>query len=483
MADFDAILRKALASRPGAPGEERRKIYERARQALIRQLTGFEPPLPPEDISRQRLALESAIRKVESEVAANGGVLPGTTVPTPAPAPPTPAPAPPVSRATPTAPAPAAAAPQAPPRPVMPPVSAPQAPQAPARPVAPPPVVAEPPAPVAPPPSLREREPIPSLNTPAPTFGAPVPPEPQFVDDPQSGDLPDFEPERSQPVPDTPKKKSSVGLIIGMIALLLAAGGGFAAYQGGYLDQYLNMSDDGTEVAVEQPLEQAPEVRTVGSDPTQSSERLLPDNQGAVEETPTEPAEPQTAQPDTTPAAGNGLPVSQSAILYEEGLTPEADGFTAAGRTIWRLDESGSSPVIAGTVEVPDRGITMNIRISLNVDDALPATHLIEFAFQFSEAFPAEGISELVGVVVKPEEQSGGDPLRGAIVDLGGGVFWQALAAGEADRAVNVPLLRDGAWFDLPLLYADNRRAIITFEKGQDGANVFAQALNAWSAQ
>lgn len=481
MADFDAILRKALASRPSAPGEERRKIYERARQALIRQLTGFEPPLPPEDISRQRLALESSIRKVESEVAANGGVLPGTTVPPP------PAPAPPVLRATPTAPAPATPQATAPARPVMPPVTAaaPQAPapRAPARPIAPPPVVAEPLAPVAPPPSLREREPIPSLNTPAPTFGAPAPPEPQFVDDPLSGDLPDFEPERSQPVPDIPKKKSNVGLIIGMIALLLAAGGGFAAYQGGHLDQYLNMSDDGTEVAVEQPLEEAPEVRTVGSDPTQSSERLLPDNQGAVEETPTEPTEPQTAQPDTTPATGNGLPVAQSAILYEEGLTPEADGFTAPGRTIWRLDETGSSPVIAGTVEVPARGITMNIRISLNLDDALPATHLIEFAFQFSEAFPAEGVSELVGVVVKPEEQSGGDPLRGAIVDLGEGVFWQALAAGEADRAVNVPLLRDGAWFDLPLLYADNRRAIITFEKGQDGANVFTQALNAWSAQ
>lgn len=474
MADFDAILRKALASRPGAPGEERRKIYERARQALIRQLTGFEPPLPPEDISRQRLALESAIRKVESEVAANGGVLPGTAAP--APAQPAAPPAPPVSRATPTAPAAAA-----PPRPAMPPVSPPAAPPAPARSAAPPP--AQPAAPVAPPPSLREREPIPSLNTPAPTFGAPQPEEPQFVEDPQSGDLPDFQPERSQPMAEAPKKKSNVGLIIAMVALLLAAGGGFAAYQGGYLDRYLNTGDEGAQVAVEQPLQEAPEVRTVGSDPTQSSERLLPDNQGAVEETPTTPAAPETAQTETPPAAGSGLPVAQTAILYEEGLTPEADGFTAPGRTVWQLDESGPSPVIAGTVEVPARGITMNIRISLNTDAALPATHLIEFAFQFSDAFPAEGISELVGVVVKPEEQSGGDPLRGAIVDLGDGVFWQALAAGEADRAVNVPLLRNGAWFDLPLLYADNRRAIITFEKGQDGINVFNQALNAWSSQ
>ena len=46
---------------------------------------------------------------------------------------------------------------------------------------------------------------------------------------------------------------------------------------------------------------------------------------------------------------------------------------------------------------------------------------------------------------------------------------------------MNLPLLRDGAWFDLPVLYDDNRRAIITFEKGADGEAVFAQALNAWS--
>jgi hypothetical protein len=42
-------------------------------------------------------------------------------------------------------------------------------------------------------------------------------------------------------------------------------------------------------------------------------------------------------------------------------------------------------------------------------------------------------------------------------------------------------LLRDGRWFDLPILYDDNRRAIITFEKGNDGVAVFQQALNAWS--
>lgn len=481
MADFDAILRKALASRPGAPGEERRKIYERARQALVRQLTGFEPPLPPEDISRQRLALESAIRKVEADVAANGGVLPGAPAPAPAPQPTPAAPAP--SAQTPPAPAPATA-------PIAAPVAAPPARPAPvsratpiapaAAPPAPPLVPAAPPAtpPAATPPAPAPSNAGPNLG-PAPTFDNP---QPISIDEPAAIDLPDFEPERSQPETKPAKKSSGMaGLLVGLFGLLVVAGGGVAAWQLGFLDPYLNDSS-GPElvIAPDEPAEEAPDVRTVGSDPTQSSERLLPDNQGTVDQAPEET--PETPDVAAVEPSGSGLPVAQTAILYEEGLTPDADGFTAPGRAVWRLEEGGN-PAIVGTIEVPARGILMNMRISRNLDDALPATHLIEFSFELSEAFPATSIAELVGVVVKPQEQSGGDPLRGAIVDLGEGVFWQALAAGEADQAVNVPLLRDGRWFDLPILYDDNRRAIITFEKGNDGVAVFQQALNAWSAQ
>ena len=502
MADFDAILRKALASRPGAPGEERRKIYERARQALVRQLTSFEPPLPPEDISRQRLALESAIRKVEADVAANGGVLPDAD---PAAIAATGAPAP-----QPTAPAPAVAAPphaveppQAPPQPAFAPVQQPAPPQpsppqsTPFPPVSPQPVPQQPvpqqpvpPAQAAPMPRAEASADGGPVFDPPPTFEATPdapPPDPTLIADPASSDLPDFEPARSQPDTPAPRKRSgTAGLIVGVLALVLAGAGGFIAWQLGLLDPYIDPQTAAVEAPADPVLQEAPTVRTVGSDPTRSSERLLPDNQGTIVEEPiTPPPATPSVEPQPTEQAAlpepSGLPVAQTAILYEEGLTPDADGFTAPGRTVWRLDESGPDPVIDGTVEVPARGITLSMRISRNADDQLPATHLIEFTFQLSEAFPATSVAELVGVVVKPQEQAGGDPLRGAIVDLGQGVFWQALASGEADQAVNLPLLRDGAWFDLPVLYDDNRRAIITFEKGADGEAVFAQALNAWS--
>ncbi|NEV78644.1 hypothetical protein DYI24_16515, partial [Rhodopseudomonas sp. BR0C11] len=70
MADYYPLIARAIASLdPSAPGEQRRAIYERARAALIAQLRGVQPPLTESEITRERLALEEAVRKVESEAA------------------------------------------------------------------------------------------------------------------------------------------------------------------------------------------------------------------------------------------------------------------------------------------------------------------------------------------------------------------------------------------------------------------------------
>ena len=37
--------------------------------------------------------------------------------------------------------------------------------------------------------------------------------------------------------------------------------------------------------------------------------------------------------------------------------------------------------------------------------------------------------------------------------------------------------------FDVPIVYADKRRAILAFSKGPAGESVFAQALAAWDAK
>ena len=50
--------------------DARRAVYDKARNALIGQLKAIDPPLPTAEISRQRLELEEAIRRVERETSA-----------------------------------------------------------------------------------------------------------------------------------------------------------------------------------------------------------------------------------------------------------------------------------------------------------------------------------------------------------------------------------------------------------------------------
>src|SRR5437763_12471934 len=73
MADYYPLVAKAVAGLEKNTGEGRRMLYERARTALVAQLRGMnDPPLTEAEITRERLALEEAIRKVEAEAARRG---------------------------------------------------------------------------------------------------------------------------------------------------------------------------------------------------------------------------------------------------------------------------------------------------------------------------------------------------------------------------------------------------------------------------
>ena len=69
MADYYPLIAKAVSGLEKSTGEARRALYDRARTALLAQLRGVEPPLAEPDITRERLSLEEAIRKVETEAA------------------------------------------------------------------------------------------------------------------------------------------------------------------------------------------------------------------------------------------------------------------------------------------------------------------------------------------------------------------------------------------------------------------------------
>jgi hypothetical protein len=58
--------------------------------------------------------------------------------------------------------------------------------------------------------------------------------------------------------------------------------------------------------------------------------------------------------------------------------------------------------------------------------------------------------------------------------------FLIGLSNVEADRGRNLQLLKERSWFDIPLVYANQRRAIVALEKGAPGERAFTDAFGVW---
>src|SRR6476619_4341631 len=76
MTDYHPLIARAVEGLDRSTGEARRALYERARTALVTQLRGVDPPLSESEITKERLALEDAIRKVEADAARKAPAAP-----------------------------------------------------------------------------------------------------------------------------------------------------------------------------------------------------------------------------------------------------------------------------------------------------------------------------------------------------------------------------------------------------------------------
>ena len=79
-----------------------------------------------------------------------------------------------------------------------------------------------------------------------------------------------------------------------------------------------------------------------------------------------------------------------------------------------------------------------------------------------------------------PRDNFRGVPLAGLAVQVTPGYFLIGLSSLEADMQRNIQLLKERAWFDIPMVYANNRRAILAVEKGTPGERAFSDAFAAW---
>jgi len=449
MADYSPLIARAVAGLEKNTGENRRALYERARTALVAQLRSVDPPLNESDITRERLALEESIRKIEADAAKRArsdatdnddgrpslrdhglrdfrdSVAEAQGLGDAA------AQANRSARATYDA------------------------------------VPSEPP-----PYGEVDRTAEPHFE---PSAAEPFeqPPEPPFHDEARPGEYA-IPPERDW-TPPQPGSRFSVdddeaaysrrparswGRIIRFILLLLVLGGIAGA---GYWQRNTIM----TTVA-----------NLRGSTPATKPETAQPAGRPKIADRIGGDARSDSAN---APAAA----VAQKVVLYDEDANDPA-GKRYVGSALWRTETVSPGPGLApelairADIEIPERRVRMTWSLRRNTDKALPASHTIEIMFTLGADFPEGGIGNVPGVLMKQNEQARGSPLAGLAVKVTNGYFLIGLSAVDVDVQRNIQLLKERDWFDIPVVYTTGKRAILAIEKGTPGARAFEEAFRAW---
>ncbi|MBD8893740.1 hypothetical protein [Roseibium litorale] len=178
---------------------------------------------------------------------------------------------------------------------------------------------------------------------------------------------------------------------------------------------------------------------------------------------------------------------TQRSILYEEGDEANGAGTASQGEVTWALNEETNLEgkkynVLSADIQIPERNVSVSLKIKPNDDPSLPASHLVEIKFDFPDDFSAGEIVSVPGLVMKPTEEARGDGLIGASVKVSPGYFWIALSSLSSERERNMGLLRERGWIDIPMLFENGKRGILTLEKGGAGTAAVDQAVTSWQA-
>jgi hypothetical protein len=194
------------------------------------------------------------------------------------------------------------------------------------------------------------------------------------------------------------------------------------------------------------------------------------------------PREQSTAAMDT-PGSQTLPTLAQRVVLYEEDSS-DPQGKRYFGVVSWRTETVSSAQssdvAVRADVKIPDRRITMTWLLRRNIDHALPASYTIEMMFDLPADFPGGGVAGVPGVLMKRSEQEPSTPLTNVDARATNGVFIIELSAADSDEQRNVQMLKESPWFDIPIAYNNGSRAILAIEKGLPGYRAFAKAFAVW---
>jgi outer membrane biosynthesis protein TonB len=238
-----------------------------------------------------------------------------------------------------------------------------------------------------------------------------------------------------------------------------------------------------TEPEVTQPESVEPETQ---EPEIVEPEIIIPEPVPSEETTP-EVTQPETVTQETDTATEQSavIPIGEVAYLYEEGSAGSGATRTNAAIVWSNIQESpgegnAPEPVIIGKMDIPDRGISIDIKIKRNIDTSISASHMIELGFNLPNDFAGQSVESIARFVMKTTEEATGEPLVAVPVKVAENRFLIALDNLTQAVALNTQLLKGSSWIDVPVVYGTGRRALITLEKGGTGERAFNQAFNDW---
>jgi hypothetical protein len=168
---------------------------------------------------------------------------------------------------------------------------------------------------------------------------------------------------------------------------------------------------------------------------------------------------------------------SLKAVLHEEDPA-NPSGVQYVGSVMWRTEArwrampgAGQKPYVGvlAYIEIPERKMSVSLWLRRNDDKQLPASHVIEVTFTLPADFVHGGIANVPGLLMKAGETAPGDALRGVSVKVATNFFLIGLSDVEEDRQRNTQLMKERQWLDVPIVYSDGRRAILTIEGSEFG--------------
>ncbi len=470
MAEYYALLARAVGALQRNDEASRREIYVKARSALIRQLKAILPPLPPSEISKQRLALEEAIRRVEREAveAAAASRMSDEDIARHA------------ERALAEALAPDAG-PEAAPfeeeaEPVVlreAPRTAPPRPEPPSfEPAAEPEVMAPQPAAksfaevVRPQPTARASQRPANWERAATVTDVEEPPPPPPPPPRQAMRERARDPKRGgrgwETAPRHQRRKRSVAarLTLLVLVVILIGVGGYFAYQ--YQDQISDFVNS-----------------AFGNDAAETTDAVAADDAAASAAASGGAAAESTASPAAAVVAEEPVILPDAAAYLYEEPQPSSPASKLDGTINWALgtDPDTGLDVITANIAVPGEGLQIAMRVARSTDPEF--SHEISVLVTQDAAHSSDPLASVENLAVKSSEEAIGAELQGTAFN---DPDFFLLQLPTSDVILNNNRLGLSPWFDLNLVFASGRRVIVAFSKGQQGTDVFDEALAAWQA-